>query len=332
MLSLLLCEGTLGAQVVCTSIWAVIWFFAIKYSSQNIFAPWVSSQPWKDQWTELSAKCFKAGFFIEFKTTEEVFAFACLFLAILCQHLVGGLFCLPSLLGASGSVVSALACHGGLCEAGWELQDAVTRAHAVLFGDEKAKAMNPTPLLIILCLHHAMGLSMVIPMNILYRDNPYYHEFVFLLQAAAFFAMAFQNYGFTLDVKTASGLKQMKVCVTCTVAVMLWSRGFRYAFIGYKLISGFYADGNTKMLCAGGLVLCMMGVLNTLFIADSMGKFVKFMKTTHEDEDVHDNIVRIHSSLHRHTSTLIMSNGRKEWAKVRGAVHMGAFKTPKKDK
>ena len=40
---------------------------------------------------------------------------------------------------------------------------------------------------------------MVVPMNIALGDDRAYHEFVFLLQGAAFIALATQGYGFTLS-------------------------------------------------------------------------------------------------------------------------------------
>merc|ERR1712039_545268 len=122
-----------------------------------------------------------------------------------------------------------------------------------------------------------MGLSMAIPMNIMYGDSRHYHEFVFLLQFASLIAMSSQSYGYTLDVKTASGLKQMKACVTVTLVTLLWSRLFRYAFIGYNLLSTFIADGNTAMTYGGGFALGLMGLLNALYVLDAFGKFIKFI-------------------------------------------------------
>merc|ERR1711874_941888 len=113
------------------------------------------------------------------------------------------------------------------------------------------------------------GMSMVLPMNMTYRANFYYHEFVFLLQFAAFAAMLCTNYGYTLDAKTASGLQQMKVCVTITFVTMAYSRGFRYVFVGYKLISTFYNDDSMKILCAGSIVLGLVALFNILLIGDA---------------------------------------------------------------
>ena len=47
-----------------------------------------------------------------------------------------------------------------------------------------------------------MGVSMILPMNVYFRDNRDYHEMVFLLQFGAFVAMFSQAYGYTLDVST----------------------------------------------------------------------------------------------------------------------------------
>jgi len=55
------------------------------------------------------------------------------------------LLCLPSTLGLEGRVFTALACHGALCEAGWELQDIVTRVHLRLFQGEKGKGKSGKP-------------------------------------------------------------------------------------------------------------------------------------------------------------------------------------------
>ena len=53
--------------------------------------------------------------------------------AILCVHLTGGLLCVPALLATRpSSLVVALAAHGSLVEAGWELSDVFVRSPGVL--------------------------------------------------------------------------------------------------------------------------------------------------------------------------------------------------------
>merc|ERR1712187_162434 len=124
---------------------------------------------------------------------------------------------------------------------------------------------------------HAMGLLMVIPMNLFYHDNKYYHEFVFLLQAAAFVAMMLQSYGYTLNVQTEEGLSKMRVTVIISWALILHSRILRFAFVGYRLTQTFYADGNHKMFALGSVVFSLMGLFNVAVFIDATSKLNKFV-------------------------------------------------------
>lgn len=275
--ALLFADADIATQLALLLIWAVVWHQGMHYIAKRMVEPFVQSRPWRDQWTELSRKYFKQAFFVEFKTTEETFEAACLFAAIMFQHGVGGALCLPSLLGWRGPAATAMACHGALCEAGWELQDVVDRARLVLFGGEKGRAKNPTPILVVLAIHHSLGLSMVLPMNMMYGGNEYYHELVFVMQGAAFFAMLTQLYGFTLDVATADGLLRMKACAGSTCLMLLWSRVFRFGYIGHRLIILLSADGHTALVVVACFGLSMMAVFNFLFTVDAIKKFVKFI-------------------------------------------------------
>eukprot|EP00931_Biecheleriopsis_adriatica_P107613 TRINITY_DN81935_c0_g1_i1.p1 TRINITY_DN81935_c0_g1~~TRINITY_DN81935_c0_g1_i1.p1 ORF type:complete len:355 (+),score=47.11 TRINITY_DN81935_c0_g1_i1:28-1065(+) len=324
---LLEAEASLATQGVLLIFWAAVWYLLINWSSKHVFEPWVSSRPWKDRWTGLNKKTFEKSFFIDFRTNEEAFEFACLFLAIICQHTLGGALCIPSVLGYRSTWTSALACHGGLCEAGWELQDIVTRIYQVAFGGEAGRAKNPRGLLVMVGLHHAMGMGMVLPMNIKYHDNAYYHELILLLQLAACVALTSQNYGYTLDVKTSSGLRSMKLCVSLTFVSILYSRVIRYVFVAYHLIWTFYSDSETAMLCAGALVTGLMGVLNVMFFADSTQKLIKFMKMHTADEEIEEAATELYGAIQRHSSSelFILTDSERRWAKVRGAVLLGAF-------
>ena len=93
---LLTAAPNLTTQLSLTVLQAIFWYFFIKTSSKKIFEPLVASMPWKDQWTELNRKTFKASFFIDFDS-QGAFEFACLFLAVLLQHAVGGGLCCSSL-------------------------------------------------------------------------------------------------------------------------------------------------------------------------------------------------------------------------------------------
>jgi hypothetical protein len=255
----------------------------------------------------------------------------CFSSAIMVQHMVGGAMCLPSTLGFTGKTVWALACHGALFEAGWEFQDLASRFVQIVFGGKEGKAKNPPPLLIIVCIHHAMGLCMTIPMNIYFYDNTSYHEFVFLLQFAGFVALALTNYGYTLDIATADGLKRMKIVVSVTWVVMTYTRVVRYCMVGYSLFQALRAPGShpAQLVYMGSFVLGLMGIFNTLMVLDVTGKFTKFIKMNHKSKDIHDAAAAINGAMQRQSSRHIpffLTKSQKEWAKVRGAVKvMGAL-------
>jgi hypothetical protein len=324
---LLACAPEWETQIVLLLVSAAFWFFIIPFLANNVVQPWLKSKSWCDQWTLLNGKTFEKSFFIKFETEAETFGFGCIFLAILAQHGLGGVLCVPSLVFGATALTSTLACFGGLCEAGWELQDAITRTYQVLLGGEAGLKLNPLPLRIIMGIHHVMGMSMVVPMNIYYHDNAHYHEFILLLQFAAFVALALQNYGYTLDVKSKSGLAQMKIAVTIVFITILWSRVLRYGFIGYSLAVQFHADGHTFLFYWGSFVLCTMGLLNTLFFMDALGKFVKFIGMKADDKGIDEAVEEAMSSHARHNSILVakLTTSQKEWAKIKGAVRLGAF-------
>ena len=87
--------------------------------------------------------------------------------------------------------VVALAAHGSLVEAGWELSDVFVRVTGVLgLRGPRGRAENPRGLVLLLLCHHAVAVTMVVPMNAnaILRTDRDYHELSFLLQAAAFVA------------------------------------------------------------------------------------------------------------------------------------------------
>ena len=189
------CAPRIEVQLVILALQAVFWFVFIKLATKYVVLPIMSAHPKRDQFAHLNQMTFEHGYGIHFDD-EQAFFFGCIFIAILAQHGLGGALCLPSVLGftapIAGVPIASIACWGALCETGWEVQDGLERIYQLTFEGKEGKAKNPPALCILMCFHHAMGLSMVIPMNLKYRDNRYYHELVFLLEFAAFIAMSLQ--------------------------------------------------------------------------------------------------------------------------------------------
>jgi len=273
------CPTTLEAQVTLVVMQATFWATMIPVIARKS-GEWIKTKPWCDQWTTLNIDTFKKAYSIEFKTTEEAFDFACLLIGILTQHAVGGFLAAIAVFAPTSSGAARIfAGHAALCEVGWELQDVITRAYQIIFGGEAGKAKNPLPWIMMLAIHHAMGLGIAVPMNMSqFNTEPAFHEMVFLLQLAAAVAMGAQQYSYTLNVRSAEGLKSMKASVTLVFVTVLWSRIIRFMVLGYQLFMIFYNSGAMAFVYGGVTVVGLMSVINILLFMDSVGKFVKFIK------------------------------------------------------
>lgn len=315
-------------------IQAAFWFVFIKAFTGLIVKPFLDKHPKREQFAKLNQMTFKTGFGIDF-TQDKAYMFGCDLISILVQHAFGGILCVPSAFGfavpAWSPPAQVLASFGALCETGWEIQDLVVRVSQILFHPE-GKIMNPPALMIILAFHHGLGMGMVIPMNVYCSSNALYHELVFLLQFAAFVAMSFQQAGYLLDIKTASGLRTMKIYVTITWVTMVWSRGIRFVWVAISLVMDFYAEGQTGLLIGGGIAASMMSLLNLLMLADATAKLKKFAPMELKEETfLTEEIVALTNTMTTGPlgQAIRLTASKKSWAKVRGAVSMGALRAKK---
>lgn len=135
---------------------------------------------------------------------------------------------------------------------------------------------NPIPLLIVLAIHHVIGQSMVIPMNIYYPDNACYHELIFLLLFAAGACLAIQNISYTLDISNLKGLILMFILSCIAWLILLYSRLFRFFYVVYKLLLIMYVDGAYGMIVGGTVGVILMSIFNILLILDSTKKVIKY--------------------------------------------------------
>jgi hypothetical protein len=144
---LVLAESTLETQLLLLGAQAALWFWLVPAFAKRVGRPFLTSRTWFGQWSELTNKYFLALFGIALprSTTDEIgFEWT----GILFQHGVGALLCVPAMLGLmSPEARIALALHGSLCEAGWELQDGLCRLHAVTLGSPEKRALNPPAVL-----------------------------------------------------------------------------------------------------------------------------------------------------------------------------------------
>ena len=212
---------------------------------------------------------------------EEEIDFIATMQGTITQHGIGGLLCLPSAMGVgfvfpSGMAV-AMANHGALCEIGHEIQDMLCKIYDMIFGGEQGRKKNPISLWFATIAHHSCALCLVVPMNIFYWNNRYYHEMTMWMQFAAFFAFTIQQYGYTLDTKSQEGLIRMKISVCLGLIIMVWTRVIRYFWLWIILGAVIWEDQNWIVIKAAILPFLGLTLINVYFVVDATAKFLKFM-------------------------------------------------------
>ena len=234
-------------------------------------------RPWAARYRRRCYETLTHGYGVRFKDEEHAFKFSSLFAAFVAIHIVGGLLCVPSLLVGQSSLTTALAAQGALIEIGWEASDLAVRVWQLCgFAGQAGRDINPPMLVFFAVCHHTMGTSMILPMNVYFRDSRDYHELVFLLQFGAFVAMFSQAYGYTLDVSTRGGLVRMRRAALWTFVSVLWSRGIRYVVIGARLLDAIRRAGHERMYTGGVAGLLGMMIFNAVVIADCARRLWKF--------------------------------------------------------
>lgn len=278
---LLLAAPKLEVQLVLVLIQAILWHWVIFRALPPYIRVLIESLERKDQFFDLNKRMFKTICQIDFGDDKGLLVdYTLIFNGIMVQHFFGACLCLPAVLGwrwVSPPVASALACHGAICEVGWEIQDSAVRLKELLFDGELGRKKNPAGYLLVNAIHHSCALCLVLPLNLHYRDCPHYHEAIFLLQASVAVSLSCQQLGFTLDVGTRRGLRLMQVLVTVVFAAFLWGRLLRYGYLWSELLGMFHADGNFFMLRLAMAPLVLMSLFNILLVVDSFQKFHKFV-------------------------------------------------------
>ena len=232
---LLYAAPSLSIQLALLVIHATVLYFAVDALGAYVILPWAIKQPWIARVISRH-QTFLSAFHTGLDRTSSL-AGAVNMITVGCFNGIGGLLCLPAVLGLwpdSLALVQGLACHGALMNAGWKLQNIAVRAYGAMNGRKKK---SPSLRFIILGAGHGMDLIMVITMNLYCRENAHYHEFVLLLQGAAATAALLQQVGYILDVRTKDGLNQVKASIGVVSAAMLYC-GVRLVYSTYELALG----------------------------------------------------------------------------------------------
>uniref|UniRef100_A0A7S3V232 TLC domain-containing protein n=1 Tax=Aplanochytrium stocchinoi TaxID=215587 RepID=A0A7S3V232_9STRA len=232
----------------------------------------VDKKAWKKQFIALNKRTWTA-MGVDFGDDETWYQAALFNFPLSFHHLVGGLLCVPSVFGVPGiskEVAFALARHGALFETAWEFQDIVTRFYQFIF-KENWRKLNPPGLLKILAIHHACGMCAVIPMNLYFGNSVLYHESIFLLQGAAGISIGSQSYAYTLDLKKDSDVFKYKILSLIVLAVILYTRVFRFFSLGLELATLMYGS-NFAIFALAMAASSLMSIFNVLLLLDALKK------------------------------------------------------------
>ena len=212
--------------------------------------------------------------------TDQVLAIARINTAIV-QHLIGSLLMFPSAFGIGymlpAGVASTMARHANLSEFGFELQDILVRLYQISFAGERGRKLNPLNLMLVLLVHHTAAFCLVIPMNIYYPNNSYFHEGVCLIQFGGFLLLFFQQYGYTLDVNTKDGLTKMKICCTIAFVTVIWTRVLRYGWLLRTILLMVWEDQNWVILKCMIVPTTFLSLFNLALLKDVTEKLIKFV-------------------------------------------------------
>uniref|UniRef100_A0A7S3LKS8 TLC domain-containing protein n=1 Tax=Aplanochytrium stocchinoi TaxID=215587 RepID=A0A7S3LKS8_9STRA len=274
---LLRAKGTVEVQLILLILQALLWYFIVPIVGKALKS-YIDKKPYKKQFIELADKSLRAALKTEFDSLEKSYEYTCLVGGILVQHSLGGALCFPSAFGldfVSSSVAGALARHGALMEAGWELQDGLDKFYQVFIKNDWS--MNSSKSLRLIAFHHATGLSLVIPMNMFYGYNVLYHKGVFLMQGVSAWALFAQYYAFTLDLSKRFDLVQMKIISVGVFLAMFYGRIIGFICISLELIPILYSE-NLLLLSVAVAVSILMQSLNYNFILENYRKMVKYAK------------------------------------------------------
>jgi hypothetical protein len=270
------CEGSAEVQSVLVAAHALLWYFAIPWLAQHVARPWMDRQQFKQRWAAQWRQRLASANGVELDA-DYAYSFSLEKLGVALQHGLGALLQLPALLGlVSPELGAALACHGALTEVGWELQDLACRMYGHYLGGAVGRSRNPATLVRYTVLHHALGLTLVVPLNCYLRGQHFFRLGVFTLMGNASFSLLLQSVSFALDVETASGLAKMQLVSLLVFAVMLVMRGYLFVLVLCSAVPVVWA---AAPLPAFGLALAAasaMAYINFIMTRDAARKVIKY--------------------------------------------------------
>eukprot|EP00668_Euglena_longa_P000501 GGOE01000624.1.p1 GENE.GGOE01000624.1~~GGOE01000624.1.p1 ORF type:complete len:325 (-),score=69.88 GGOE01000624.1:200-1174(-) len=273
--SLLMCNGPVSVLLAEVLILAIL-IHTVLHRVNTLVLRWSSGKPWMTHVMANGRKRLK-GMGVPPSDAAALRLWVELW-GVALQHGVGALLCLPALTGGWGlppGVPAVLARHAAVCECGWEVGDLVVRLHRKWFtpgGWEE----QPSGLIGVVLLHHAMGFGLTIPMNIFFSESKLYFEMVAVLQGSSLFIILITQWGQMLDVSQPAQLEQMFWSSLILVLGLLAVRFAYYGWLSLQLLVAADEMGNPELYSAGVVAAFSLGLANAVYTLDAAKRLVKF--------------------------------------------------------
>jgi len=177
------------------------------------------------------------------------------------QHTVGGLLCVPSLIGYGDPAwATSLAVLGILSEMGWEVEHMIM---TLIKRYRKGKDEVPNWLMIVLAFHHSLTTMLALPMVLSYRALRALHVICFDLQITGAM-MALNEYGKLLDLKKTSDLMQFKIVIFVQVVFNIWTRLIHWIYNCVVIFLAWWSDEAWTFVMVGTLPILAIAVVESL--------------------------------------------------------------------
>eukprot|EP00668_Euglena_longa_P045661 GGOE01061338.1.p1 GENE.GGOE01061338.1~~GGOE01061338.1.p1 ORF type:complete len:301 (-),score=54.76 GGOE01061338.1:96-998(-) len=244
--------------------------------------PWLEVQPWLPQALRFSRQtCYDYGFprepqppsFPEGVTDAMALEMLLHLTSLALTDGFPGLMCLPVvLLGWEHCGVWARAAFVlcTLLTLGHSIEDFICISLSVFAPDRVGRTRYPVAVWILMCVfHHPLVLLLIIPLNLRYLDQRWYHCMYFYFMVPSALCTASRLYKMTLDTTILSQRWQFRALLVVQFTLVALSRGIAWGWYAWVALMHAYRDGATHYLAAGLISAVLMSVFNRIVVLES---------------------------------------------------------------
>ena len=98
-----------------------------------------------------------------------------------------------------------------------------------------------------------------------------------MLQFGAFVSLLMQQCGYRLNVKTQEGLTRLKLLISISFIVIVWTRVIRYAWLIQIVLARIWEDQNWIVIKCAYATCILLSLVNAVLVLQKCTKFLKFV-------------------------------------------------------